>query len=115
MPVPDGSDTYGSRHLAVAPPYAGATAIAAAIEQLASLPQVRAGSYEIRLLSIPCPPLANSSVFDVVWLKSDTGQPDLIYQLPGGNSKLPLPYHLEVGKLYLGQDFEKIILTTPVK
>jgi len=112
---PDESGSFRTRSTAPDPPYGGATAIAAAIEHLAAIPQVRAGSYEVRTLSIPCPPIVYSSYFDVIWLKSDSGQPDLIYQLASSNSKIALPYHLEAGRLYLADDFEKIILNAPTK
>jgi hypothetical protein len=70
----------------------------AALDQLTKLDQVRAGSYEARLLRF-------SAIFLMaIWLKSDRGGSDVIYPLA------PAPVGLQTEKIYGVEDFLKIIL-----
>jgi hypothetical protein len=56
-----------------------------ALSRLATIPQVRGGSYEPRLLEVTG--YRGSVPLTVLWLRSRSGQPDLIYY--AGNSQAP--------------------------
>jgi len=84
--------------------------IAAAINQILSNPQINAGSYEPRLLTIGGFNLDNGKVTlggvpqHLVWLKSLTGGTDLIY--PFGT---PLPPGLVAGQFYTASQFLGVV------
>jgi len=71
---------------------------ARALDQLAKLNQVRAGSYEVRLLRF------SAILLMAIWLKSDTGDPDIIYPLA------PAPDVLQADKPCSADDFLKAIM-----
>jgi hypothetical protein len=77
-------------------PFVAATA--RALDQLAKLNQVRAGSYEVRLLRF------SAILLMAIWLKSDTGDPDIIYPLA------PAPDVLQADKPCSADDFLKAIM-----
>lgn len=66
---------------------------AQALSDLARSAEVKAGSFEVRLLRVA--PLAVMAV----WLKSDTAEPDIIYPI------VPAPSYLKAGRLYSASDF----------
>jgi hypothetical protein len=73
-----------------------------ALDQLAALDQVRAGSYEVRFLMIP--DLFGNGSAAAIWLKSDAGGADLVYvpaPAPGSG--------IQAEKLYTADEFLKII------
>ncbi len=78
------------------------------IDQLATFDQVKGGSYEVRLLAIPTPNVYYRQTFNVLWLKSDPGGTDLIYQLPN-SGLLSSPYGEKPGTFYKADDFLKMI------
>jgi hypothetical protein len=77
------------------------------IAQLPTLDQVKTGSYEARFLRVSL----GMQYFDVIWLKSDPGGTDLIYQLAPSISAMTLPYGLQAGTIYKLDDFLKLIRT----
>lgn len=77
-------------------PYVGATA--RALDHLANLDEVRAGSYEGRLLRF-------SAIYLVaIWLKADSGEADIIYPLA------PAPDQLQAEKPYSVDEFLQAIM-----
>jgi len=69
-----------------------------AFAKLENLEQVRAGSYEARLLRFSAIPLVS------IWLKSDSGAADVIYPLS------TVPGVVEAEKAYGADEFLKAIL-----
>jgi len=72
-------------------------ATARALNELTSVEQVVAGSYEVRLLRF------SAAAVMALWLKSDPGGTDLIYPLP------PVPAPLRARQLYSVPDFLQAI------
>jgi RNA polymerase sigma factor (sigma-70 family) len=79
-------------------------ATASALEQLAEMDQVTAGSYEVRILFLPYISTARDST--LLWLKSNGDDPDLFY-IPA-NQVMPVP--LQDEKLYTADEFFKLAL-----
>lgn len=79
-------------------------ATASALDQLAGMDQVTAGSYEVRVLFLPYISTARTST--LLWLKSNTDSPDLLYFPP--NQVVPAP--LQDEKLYNADEFFKLAL-----
>jgi hypothetical protein len=79
-------------------------ATALALQQLARLDQVTAGSYEPRILRLPY--ISTSRHSTLIWLKSNTDSPDLFYIPP--NQIMPDP--LEDENLYTADEFFKLAL-----
>jgi hypothetical protein len=77
-------------------PYVEATA--RALTQVAALPSVRGGSYEVRLLRF------SAIALMALWLKADAGGADIIYPLA------PAPTGLEAERPYSAADFVTAIL-----
>jgi hypothetical protein len=84
----------------VSPSFGGINeSIVTALEEVAALDQVKAGSFEARLLILPTgPPLPGRD--RVIWLKSETDGMDLIYPLDA--NKLP---GIQAGQLYTPDNF----------
>ncbi len=73
--------------------------IVTALEEVAALDQVKAGSFEVRLLILPTgPPLPGRE--RVIWLHAETDGTNLIYPLDA--NKL---HGIEAGQLYTPDDF----------
>ena len=77
-------------------PFVDATA--KALAQVATLPSVQAGSYEVRLLRF------SAIALMALWLKPDAGGADIIFPLA------PAPDGLHAGQSYSEADFLKAIL-----
>jgi hypothetical protein len=76
-------------------PFVAATS--KALAQVATLPDVRANSYEVRLLRF------SAIALMALWLKPDSGGADIIYPLA------PAPDGLHAGQSYSEADFMKVI------
>jgi hypothetical protein len=77
-------------------PYVAATA--QALTRVESLPAVDSGQYEVRLLRFAAAPVMS------LWLKPDSGEPDIIYPLP------PTPPGVEADRPYSAGEFIEAVL-----
>jgi hypothetical protein len=80
-------------------PPIGANYFAQVLQKVATLDQVRHGSYEVRSLSEP------SWDFAAIWLKADDGGTDLIVPLGKGNRRFEAAAGLAKEKVYTAKEF----------
>ena len=78
-------------------------AIAPAMDHLATLPQLKSDSYEVRLLTLPG--IFGSGVSQVIWLKADAQNGDLVFVEP----QPFVPATIKTNQLYPALEFMRLI------